>query len=80
MASWHLDSNVRVGQIVILSNPLLELCSDHFPSQGVLNEDPTVWLDLRQPPISLIMSLTNSQFELDGPYEINKTLFFRRHL
>ncbi len=31
-----------------------------FASQGVLNKDPTVWLDGRPLPISMIMNLTKS--------------------
>jgi hypothetical protein len=35
-----------------------------FPSQGILNKDLTIWLDgARPPPISPIMSLTNSKFD-----------------
>ncbi len=39
----------QVGKIAHSSNPLLELCSDHFPiwlgQLGVINKDYNVWLD-----------------------------------
>jgi hypothetical protein len=40
-----------------------------FTSQAVLNNNPTVWLDVRLPPITLIMCLTNSLFDKRGQYE-----------
>jgi hypothetical protein len=46
------------------ANRLLELCSNHFSSRicqpGVLNKDPTVWLDGRPLTISLNMSMTRN--------------------
>jgi hypothetical protein len=63
---------VLLGQIGCLSNPL-ELCWIIFPAsfagQGALYEDPTAWLDRAiPPPISLIMTLANSQLDKLGPY------------
>ncbi len=40
-----------------------------FASQGLLNKDPIVWLDGRPPPVSLVMSLANSQFNKLSSYE-----------
>ncbi len=47
---------------VVRQNPLLVPCWDHFPWPGGLSKDPTVGLDGRTPPISQIISLTNSLF------------------
>jgi hypothetical protein len=63
-----------VHQIGSLSNPS-ELCSDHFPSRfcqpGVLNKDPTVWLDgARPPPISLIYN-SIEQRKLDAGKQLS---------
>ncbi len=46
-----------------------------FAGYGVLNRDPTVWLDGARPPIvSLIMSLTNLQFYKLVPYKPHQWL------
>jgi hypothetical protein len=62
-------------QVGTLSH-LLKSCSDHFPSllcqQGVLNKDPTVWLEGAIPTqISIIMSLASLQFVKICPYEMS---------
>ncbi len=59
---WASPIHQSYAQIIFLAG---------FASQGIVNKDPTVWLDGARPlPISLIMNWTNSQLDKLRPYKI----------
>jgi hypothetical protein len=47
-----------------------------FASQGVLNEDPTVWLDKTRPPllVSLVLPLPENEFSRGAQYLTGENL------
>ncbi len=57
---YMVDSSAKNTSTSIQKLVKLELCSDHFfscsASQGLLNNDPTIWLDgARSPPPSMLL-------------------------
>ena len=71
-SNWEFVKSIIGAILGSISGPAL-------PASGVLNKDPTVWLDFRRPPIGLIVCWTNSEIDKLGPYEKKNILKMQRN-